>query len=96
MIYRIAITGPESTGKSRLSAQLAEHFNTVWAPEYAREYLQKIQRPYTQEDLLEIAKGQKRMHEKMMKFARNILFCDTEMLVIKIWSEFKYGNCHPD
>ena len=96
MTYRIAITGPESTGKSELSARLAEHFDTVWAPEHARIYLKKLDRPYRQDDLLQIARGQKKQEEILSRKANKYLFRDTEMLVIKIWSEFKYGNCHSE
>jgi len=57
-LYRISITGPESTGKSALAKELAAHFNTVWVPEYAREYLEKLGRRYEFEDIAIIAKGQ--------------------------------------
>jgi nicotinamide riboside kinase len=55
---KIVILGPESTGKSTLCAQLAEHYHTVWCPEYARQYLLQIKRPYTYDDLLLIAQNQ--------------------------------------
>lgn len=58
MLKKIVIIGPESTGKSTLCKQLAEHFKTEWVPEYAREYLLKNGTDYTYEDLLTIAKGQ--------------------------------------
>ncbi len=58
MIKKIVIIGPESTGKSTLSKQLAEHFNTIWCPEYAREYLLQNGIEYTYDDLLKIAQGQ--------------------------------------
>ena len=56
-LRRIAIVGPESTGKSLLSQQLAAHFRTVWVEEYAREFLNKLGREYQQADLIDIAKG---------------------------------------
>lgn len=93
--YRIAVTGPESTGKSMLAESLAKHFNTVWVPEYARAYLQYLNRPYEYSDILNIAKGQL-SSEKMMEIKANkLLFCDTECIVTKIWSEFKYHRCDP-
>jgi NadR type nicotinamide-nucleotide adenylyltransferase len=95
VLKKIAITGPECTGKSTLSKQLAEHFNTVYVEEYARKYIDKLNRPYHQEDILEIAKGQKKREEKKQKQANKILFSDTELIVTKIWSEVKYQNCHP-
>jgi NadR type nicotinamide-nucleotide adenylyltransferase len=94
-IIRIAITGPESTGKSWLSERLAQHFHTCWVPEYSREYLERLHHPYEETDILEIARGQFRNEEEMVKKANNILFCDTEFLVTLIWSEFRFGKCNP-
>ncbi len=93
MIRRIAVTGPESTGKSMLAEQLADHFHTTWVPEFAREYLEKLGRPYEEPDILLIAKGQMEREESQMKQAVKFLFCDTELLVTKIWSEVKYNRC---
>ena len=91
---KIAIVGPESTGKSDLAAALALHYNSVWVKEYAREYLNNINRDYNYNDLQLIAEGQIKAEEEMLKKANRILFCDTNLLVIKIWSEFKYGKCN--
>ncbi|MDZ7607958.1 MAG: ATP-binding protein [Cyclobacteriaceae bacterium] len=89
-VYKIAITGPESTGKSTLAKRLADHYKTIWVEEYARNYLHQLGRPYEESDLLTIAIGQieneKKNHEKASRF----LFCDTELIVLKIWSEHKY------
>ncbi len=95
MLKRIAITGPESTGKSLLAKQLAKHYNTVWVPEYAREYINNLNRPYDQDDILKIAKGQIKTENELAAKANKILICDTELLVTKIWIEHKYKNCHP-
>ncbi len=95
MIRRIAITGPESTGKSILAAQLARHFQTVWVPEYAREYLEKLDRPYQEQDIAAIARGQLASETALLKMASGYLFCDTDLLVTKIWSDVKYGHCDP-
>lgn len=92
-MYRIAITGPESTGKSWLSEQLAMHYKTVYAPEFAREYLYTLNRNYNFEDLTIIAQGQIENEKKASKKARKFLFCDTELTVIKIWAEHKYKQC---
>lgn len=94
-MIRIAITGPESTGKSQLTRELAEHYSTVWVSEYAREYLQKTQGNYAFEDILNIARGQKKNEEEMESTARGILFCDTEFTVTRIWCEVKFGKVHP-
>ncbi|MFN3917490.1 MAG: AAA family ATPase [Flavobacteriales bacterium] len=94
-IIRIAVTGPESTGKTTLAKELAKKYNTVWVPEIARNYLTHINRPYEEKDLTEIARRQRAEEEKLISQANRIIFCDTEMLVIKIWSEFKYKRVSP-
>ena len=95
MLLRIAITGPESTGKSLLAEGLAAYYRTAWVPEYAREYLESLSHPYEEEDILRIARGQIHSEECQAVDAKGILFCDTELIVTKIWSEVKYGRCHP-
>ena len=92
---RIVITGPESSGKTWLSEALSKHYNTIWTPEYARSYLDEINRPYEEADLLIIAQKQLELQNKDLKKAPNLLFCDTGLLVLKIWSAFKYGRTHP-
>lgn len=57
-LIKIAVIGPESTGKSTLCELLAQHYNTQWCPEFAREYLLTHGTDYTYDDLLYIAKGQ--------------------------------------
>ena len=94
-MLRILLTGPESTGKTLLARRLAEVYQTAWAPEYARAYLETLGRPYEESDLLHIARGQLLLEDYQAQFARRILPCDTGMLVMKVWSEFKYGRCHP-
>lgn len=94
-MLKVAITGPESTGKSTLSQQLAAHYNTVWVPEYARTYIETLDRAYTLQDLEQIAKGQLALEARIKEEANRILFADTDLLVIKIWSEHAFGKC-PD
>jgi NadR type nicotinamide-nucleotide adenylyltransferase len=94
-LKRIAITGPESTGKSWLAEKLAIHFKTAWVPECSREYLNNLGRPYRFEDIAEIAHGQLLLEDQVSLKAHRLLFCDTDMLVTKVWSEFKYGKCDP-
>ncbi len=95
MLKKIAITGPESTGKSTLTRQLAEHYHTVWVKEYAREYLDELHRPYIFEDILKIAKEQKKREIDLASKASQLLFIDTELIVTKIWSEVKFNKCAP-
>ena len=93
---KIVILGPESTGKSTLCAQLAEHYDTVWCPEYAREYLLKHGMNYTYDDLLTIAKGQARLEDEFIQKTSpgKPLLVDTDMYVMKVWCEFVFGQCH--
>ncbi len=92
---KIVITGPESTGKSTLCEQLAARYQTSWVPEYAREYLLQLERPYTYEDLLLIAKGQLDQEDRLLASGTGpIIFIDTDMYVMKVWCEFVFGKCH--
>lgn len=92
-IKKIAIIGPESTGKSTLSEALAKHLHTVWVPEYARAYLDSLHRPYMEDDLLIMAQGQVQYEDALLQQANEYLICDTELHVIKVWSEHKYKRC---
>ena len=93
-IIKVVLYGPESTGKTTLSKQLAEHFNTLWVPEYAREYLQdkwdKEQKTCEPKDLLPIAKGQMRLENEMTREVERLLICDTDLLETKVYSEAYY------
>ncbi len=88
---KIVITGPESTGKTILAKNLAEYFGVPWVPEFARTYIAQLQKPYVKEDLLTIAKGQIAEEERYAVYP--YFFLDTNLLTIKIWSEFRYQNC---
>ena len=91
----IAITGPESTGKSNLAKGLAEHYKTTWVEEYARKYLDELRGTYAYEDVLIIAKSQHQAIRNAQKGSSRIIFLDTELTVTKVWCEYKYGQCHP-
>lgn len=92
----VTIVGPECTGKTDLSTFLAAHFHTAWVPEYARAYLDKLNHAYEISDLTKIAHGQVRLEDEWMSEANRVLICDTNLIVIKVWSEFKYGSCDPE
>lgn len=99
-VVKVVLFGPESTGKTTLSQQLAAHYQTIWVPEYAREYLQNKwndQRTTCEpKDLLPIAKGQMRLENELTKKANNLLVCDTDLLETKVYSEAYYvGHCDP-
>lgn len=90
MPIKIALVGPESTGKSTLSQQLAKHFNGHFVPEFARTYIAQLNRPYTLNDIEFIAEQQLKLEERA---SADLLFCDTNLLVTKIWAEHAFGNC---
>lgn len=95
MIKKVVVIGPESTGKSTISAALALHYNTIWCPEYAREFLTAHGKDYSYDDLLTIAKGQVRLEDEYReKSERSPLFIDTNMYVMQIWCEYVFDNCH--
>jgi NadR type nicotinamide-nucleotide adenylyltransferase len=94
MPKKVVIIGPESTGKSTLSQGLASHFSCPWVPEFARTYIEELGRPYVYEDLLQIAKGQILLQESKSEEAENLLVCDTDLHVIQVWSDYKYGKVH--
>jgi nicotinamide riboside kinase len=98
-IIKIALFGPESTGKTTLAKQLAEYYKTEWVPEYAREYLQekwdKSQEICDVDDMLPIAYGQTKLENEYLFSANKYLFCDTNLMVTKVFSEVYYDYCDP-
>lgn len=95
-IIRVSIVGPECTGKSTLSSLLAKYYDTIWVKEYARHYIDRLERNYEEKDLLEIAKGQIRDEDQLAEKANRVLICDTDLMVIKVWAEHKYGAAYQE
>lgn len=91
-MIKIAIVGPECSGKSTLVEKLSKHFDTSYAKEIARDYLHEQSGAYTQKDLVFMAKLQLEEEEISEENAQEVLFCDTNLLNFLIWSEVKYGN----
>lgn len=100
---KIVVIGPESTGKSTLCSQLALHYRTSWVEEYARAYLLRNGTRYSYDDLLLIAKEQLSLeeqtiaslnHSRPSHSAEPLLFIDTDMIVMKVWCEVVFENCH--
>lgn len=91
-VRRVALYGPESTGKSTLAARLAGHYRTVHVPEYARGLLdilnsrRDIEGFVTAEDLPLILRGQAASEEALARRANRLLFCDTEGLTTRVYS----------
>ena len=100
-LKKIVIIGPESTGKSSLCERLAIHFKTKWVPEYARAYLLENGMNYTEKDLLYIAKGQLALEDQFTLEVQkqfpvpSALFIDTNMYVMKVWSDFVFKKSDP-
>ena len=95
-IVKVVLFGPESSGKTTLSKLLARYYNTVWAPEYARDYLQNKwnneRKTCEISDMLPIAEGQMKLENKLAKKADRILICDTDLLETKVYSEEFYSG----
>jgi nicotinamide riboside kinase len=98
-IIKIALFGPESTGKTTLAKQLAEYYDTEWVPEFARDYLQEKweenQHICVADDMLPIAYGQVALENQKLALSQKYLFCDTNLMVTKVFSEMYYGFCDP-
>jgi NadR type nicotinamide-nucleotide adenylyltransferase len=91
-ILKIAVVGPESTGKSTMSEYLAEHYQTVWVPEYARGYCEALTAPPTWQDEINMFYGQVALEEEYLPKANKILICDTTFITVKIWSDYTFGR----
>jgi len=90
-MIRVVITGPECTGKSTLAYQLAKHFHTTCILEYARDYIALLNRPYTYEDVVHIARVQIK-HAREINQDNKIVFIDTYLIITKVWFEVVYGH----
>lgn len=92
---KIVITGSESSGKSTLSQRLALHYQIPFVREMARDYLKKFGLAYTFNDLEKIARCQVSEEQNIADNHPSFLLCDTDLLTIKIWSEFRFNKCAP-
>ena len=92
-MLKVIFTGPECSGKTTLSTAIAKKNKVPLVKEYARTYLKNLDRNYNYSDLLKIAKGQVELEKKYIDSECKILICDTNLQVIKIWSETKYSKC---
>jgi nicotinamide riboside kinase len=88
----IVISGPESTGKSTLTKQLADFYKAPYIPEIAREYIEKLNRPYCFDDVLSIARKQIKVENEMLKQKPDYLFIDTDLIVTKVWLKHCYNK----
>ena len=95
-VLRISIVGGESTGKSSLVAALAEHYDTAYVPEFARDYLTIHGSAYTAEQAPVLARGQMDRELEYAQLADRVLFCDTDAMTTMLWSEFYFGRAVPE
>ncbi len=92
-IKKIAIVGPESTGKSTMSIALAKHYNVPWVPEYARYYCAALKQDCTLQDEINMYHGQVALEESVLAMTEtNFIICDTTFLTVKIWSDEMFGE----
>ena len=92
-LVKIAVVGPESTGKSTIAEQLARHYGTVCVPEFAREYCRDLDRNYTLQDEMNMFYGQLALERSLVPLAQNgLLVCDTMFLTIKVWCDHLFGG----
>lgn len=92
-IKKIAIVGPESTGKSTITAQLARHYRTLWVPEYARYYCAALKEPCNLQDEVNMFHGQLALEDSILAIAeKDFIFCDTTFITVKIWSDEVFGE----
>lgn len=90
-MYKVAIIGPESTGKSALAEKLADFYHSVWVPEYARGYIENLNQPYTFDDVMQIAKHQIEEEKAFENQSTHpFVFFDTELIITKVWFEYVY------
>ena len=93
-LKKIVLTGPESVGKTVLAEKLAAHYNTVWVPEYAREYCDiHGNQHFTPLDFAHIAGGQLLLEDQMAEKANGLLFCDTDLITTEIWAHYFLEKC---
>lgn len=93
-LLKIGVVGAESTGKSELCEKMAAHFNTLWVPEYAREYFNHSNiYKYSLQDLESILEQQLTWETEYSLKANKLLFCDTTAITLKIWAELEFSTC---
>ena len=89
---RIAVTGPESTGKTTLALQLAELYKGQYIAEFAREFVEKLPHHYTYEDVEAIAKIQIEQYQATTSSSGQLFFFDTWLIITKVWFNWVFGK----
>jgi HTH-type transcriptional regulator, transcriptional repressor of NAD biosynthesis genes len=95
-VVRVCVLGAESTGKTTIAAALAEHYRTLWVPEYGAPYHHVGRgdpyRPWTSDEFLHIARIRDWLEEFLAGYATRVLFCDTETFVTAVFHEVYLGE----
>lgn len=91
---RVILTGPESTGKTELASSLAESYGSLYIPEYARNYITKLNRRYNYSDIKKIARHQVQQMEEFSAKNYKVIFVDTYLLITRVWFDWLYKK-HP-
>lgn len=91
-MLKVALTGPESSGKTTLTLALAKHFDVPYLLEYSRVFLSELDRPYIEQDLVPIAHGQLAQEKEIEQGTAPLYFCDTSLLVMRVWGLYKFGR----
>lgn len=87
---RFVVTGAESTGTTTLTRTLAQHYDTVWVPEYGRFYTEGsgiLNHQWTTDEFLHIVEGQHLAEDFLARKAGPVMFCDTDALSTGVWHE---------
>lgn len=96
-LRKIAIVGPESTGKSFMAIRLAREFKTWYVPEYSRYYCEGLDKTYTLQDELNMFYGQVALENCLVDVNDHpLLFCDTTIITVKVWSDYLFGSTPPE
>ncbi len=96
-VRRVCAVGAESTGTTTIARDLADHYQTVWIPEYGREYYEcrfrgaGADRPWTSDEFVHIAEEQARREDLGAQAADRVLMCDTDPFATEIWHERYVG-----
>jgi NadR type nicotinamide-nucleotide adenylyltransferase len=92
-VRRVTVTGSESTGKTWLAKRLARHFETVWVPEFSREYVVYKGGPLDASDVEPIARGQMKTEDAALPRARDLALLDTDLVSTVVYAKHYYGSC---
>ena len=92
-MIRVVVTGSECTGKTTLSQALAEHYGTVWVPEFVRQFVEAKGSAPGYADVEAIARGQMALEDRIGSEAGGLLIQDTDLLSTIVYSRHYYGDC---